>query len=226
MLRVFSWSAAPAALILVMSLPQQELRAADNDTNSLKGTYAFTLTEKCVHQLSFNVPGFNSSFQIVDPLGAETYSGASDGLLVLDGKGGASIQKGRATNIMNAMNRLVVGPGTPITPIPLGFGLGPALPFTCTGSYAVSGGKVTAPLTCNAALTLPNAFNSTGFQSMFVFEGFVPENPDHLLLTDIGDTVQPVTIFFPGNPPPFVKQQRICTRSAIMVRISPEPPKN
>jgi hypothetical protein len=32
--------------------------------------------------------------------------------------------------------------------------------------------------------------------------------------------VQPVTIFFPGNPPPSVHQQRICTRSFTLVRLS------
>ena len=217
MRRVIQWCAALAALILVLYLPWQNGRAQGVD--ELKGRYAFMLTEKCVHQLSFNVPGFNNNFQLVDPAGAETYSGASDGIMVFDGNGGASIEQGRATNIMNAQNRLVQ---PIITPVPLGFGLGPALPFTCTGAYALKAGKITVPLTCNATLSLPNVFNSTGFQSMFSLEGSLPQNRGHLLLTDIGNTVQPVTIFFPGNPPPSVHQQRICTRSVTLVRISPE----
>jgi len=217
MRRVFQWCAALAALILALYLPWQDGRAQDVD--QLRGRYAFTLTEKCVHQLSFNVPGFNSNFQLVDPAGAETYSGASDGIMIFDGNRGASIEQGRATNIMNAQNRLVQ---PIITPAPLGFGLGPALPFTCTGTYTLNAGKITVPLTCNATLSLPNVFNSTGFQSMFSLEGSPPPERGHLLLTEIRNTVQPVNIFFPGNPPPSVHQQRICTRSVTLVRISPE----
>jgi hypothetical protein len=217
MRRVFAFCVAVTALILVALFLDQQGRADDENMDKLKGRYAFTLTEKCVHQLSFNVPGFDSNFNLVDPKGAETYSGASDGLMILDGKGGASIEQGRATNIMNAQNRLIP---PLITPVPLGFGLGPALPFTCTGSYTVKSGKITVPLTCNATLTLPNAFNSTGFQSTFSLEGFLPPHREQLVLTDIGNTVQPVTIFFPGNPPPSVHQQRICTRSFTLVRLS------
>jgi len=211
-----------ALLAITFSLVQQGRAQTDWTENQgkegVKGRYAFTLTEKCVHQLSFNVPGFDSNFQLVDPLGAETYSGASDGLIIFDGKGNASIKEGRATNIMNASNRLLQ---PTITPVPLGFGLGPALPFTCHGTYSVKKGKITVPLTCDAKLELPNVFNSTGFESMFTFEGTVPADNNSLLLTDIGNTVHPVTIFFNTNPQTSVMQQRICTRSAALVRVSP-----
>jgi hypothetical protein len=215
--RIFSWCAALTALILVTCFLAPEARAQNEST--LKARYAFTLTEKCVHQLSFNVPGFDSNFALVDTAGAETYSGASDGFIVFDGSGGVRIEQGRATNIMNAANRLIP---PLITPVPLGFGLGPALPFSCKGTYTLDEGKIRIGLTCDATLTLPNAFNSTGFESTFNLDGWLPQNPDHLVLTDIGNTVQPVTIFFPGNPPPSVHQERICTRSLTSVRVSPK----
>jgi hypothetical protein len=217
MRRVFPCCAALTALVLVTCLLGQEGHA--QNVSTLKGRYAFTLTEKCVHQLSFNVPGFDSDFHLVDPAGAETYSGASDGFMVFDGRGGARIEQGRATNIMNAPNRLTQ---PVITPVPLGFGLGPALSFSCHGTYTLNEGKITVPLTCDATLSLPNAFNSTGFESTFSMEGFLPQNRDHLLLTDIGNTVQPVTIFFPGDPPPSVHQERVCTRSTNLVLVSPQ----
>jgi hypothetical protein len=216
MRHAFRWCAALVAFILITCFLSPVAGAQDD--RPLKGRYAFTLTEKCVHQISFNVPGFDSNFDLVDPKGAETYSGASDGFIVFDGSGGVRIENGRATNIMNAPDRLVP---PLITPVPLGFGLGPALPFTCHGTYTVDERKIKIGLTCDANLTLPNAFNSTGFESTFSLDGWVPQNRDQLVLTDIGNTVQPVTIFFPGNPPPSVHQQRICTRSLSSVRFSP-----
>ena len=75
-----------------------------NSPTSLRGTYAFTLNEKCTHQLGVNTPGFDSNLHLIDPMGAETYSGASNGLMVFDGFGGVTIQQGLATNLMNATN--------------------------------------------------------------------------------------------------------------------------
>ena len=238
MRRVFSFCVAMTGLILMMSLAGQTGLAADNPKQAggangpafLNGQYVFTLTEKCVHQLSANTPGFDSSFHLVDPAGAETYSGASDGFMVFDGNGGASIVSGRATNIMNRESTF----GTPTNPsrliqpvappIPLGFGLGSALPFSCTGNYTIVSSKITVNLTCNATLTLPNVFNATGFQSTFHMEGALPRSqsfpPRQFLLTDIGDTVQPVTIFFATNPVTTAMQQRICTRSTNLVLYS------
>jgi len=221
MRRILWGCAVLGGLILPMSLLGQR-GASANTPAILRGRYVFTLTEKCVHQLGANVPGFDSNFKLVDPAGAETYSGASDGFMVFDGQGGVRVESGRATNIMNAPNRL-----TPplATPVPLGFGLGPALPFTCSGNYTVSQGKISAQLTCDASLKLPNVFNSTGFRSTFSLEGAVPRlglgllTPDHLLLTDIGNTVQPVTIFFATSPVTTAMQQRICTRSTNLVLV-------
>lgn len=231
MRRVFPRYTTWIALMAFMALCEQGINA--QESYRLRGTYAFTLNEKCVHQLSAScakcspatsVPGFDSNLHLVDPKGAETYSGASNGLLVFDGIGGATIQQGLATNIMNAAARLI----QPIaTPIPLGFGLGAALPFTCTGSYTVQSGKgpvttVSVPLTCNATIAMPNALGTSGFQSSFSFQGVLPERSDNTLtLTDIGNTVQPVTIFFPGNPS--LMQQRVCTRSAVLVKVSSDP---
>jgi hypothetical protein len=224
--RVFPWCAGIAVSILGVSLLGQEVLSPHSPL-SLRGTYAFTLGEVCVHQLSVNTPGFNSSLQLIDPKGAETYSGASNGLMVFDGFGGVTIQQGLATNIMNASNRLL----PPLmTPIPLGFGLGAALPFTCTGTYSIQAAKsqgtqttISLPLTCNAVIALPNALSTSGFQSEFTFEGILPQNTANLTLTDIGNTIQPVTIFFPGPPASSVMQQRICTRSATLSLVSPEP---
>ncbi len=230
MRRVFPRYTTWIALIAFMALCEQEGHA--QSWYDLVGTYAFTLTEKCVHQLSAScptckpptsVPGFDSNFKLVDPKGAETYSGASNGLLIFDGNGGASIQQGLATNIMNAPDRLTQ---PIITPIPLGFGLGPALPFTCTGTYTQQSGKgplstVSVPLTCNATIAMPNALGTSGFQSTFTFQGVIPDRADTLTLTDIGNTIQPVTIFFPGNPS--LVQQRVCTRSATLTLLSHEP---
>jgi len=221
MRRVLPQWVALAALILVAVFLGQESSA--ENLNGLKGRYAFTLAEKCVHQLSFNVPGFNANLQLIDPVGAETYSGASDGFMIFDGKGGFSVEQGRATNIMNAENRLLQ---PVITPIPLGFGLGEAIAFTCHGPYTLDAGTISIKATCDATVPLPNVFNATGFESQFILEGFLPQNRDHLVLTDIGkpvspNTAQPVTIFFPGNPPPSVMQQRICTRAVSLVLVSP-----
>ena len=153
------------------------------------------------------------------PLGAISYGGASDGLLVFDGLGGVKLEQGRATNIMN------LGP-TPPTPsiddlllpgmVPLGLGFGPAIPFTCTGNYTVSGGKINLTLTCNATVA-PNPI-AFGFSSTFSMTGWLPQRRDHLLLTDIGSAVQPVTIHL--KPSGTLPSQRICTRSTSLVLVS------
>lgn len=215
---VFSLCAAVAAFSLLMS---QEVRAQDNQ---ISGTYAFTLAETCVQQSLVGTfeghPGFNpTTLQIEDPLGAISYGGASDGLLVFDGKGGASLQQGRATNIMNAPSA-----GAPASDdlllsgaVPLGLGFGAAIPFTCAGNYTVSGGKIAVTLTCNATVA-PNPI-AFGFSSTFNMTGWVPQgNRDHLLLTDIGNMVQPVTIFL--KPSGTLPSQRICTRATSLVLVS------
>lgn len=223
--RVFTASAVAAISVFSLSLWGQSW--APNVSSALRGTYAFTLQEKCVHQIDVNTPGFDSNFNLVDPKGAETYSGASNGLMVFDGFGGVTIQQGLATNIMDASDRI-----TPplITPIPFGFGLGPALPFTCSGTYSIQTSKtagglttISIPLTCNAKIALPNALSTSGFQSTFTFQGIMPQNTSSLVLTDIGNTIQPVTIFFPGPPASSVMQQRVCTRAASLTLVSPEP---
>jgi hypothetical protein len=212
--RLFPVCAALAALSLVASQP---VRAADVD--DVKGTYAFTLAEKCVHQRTFKLPpgnnGFNSNFQITDPMGAMTYGGASDGLMVFDGKGGVSFQAAEATNVMNSVpDFLQTGD------VPLGFGFGPAIPFTCTGSYSVVGGKkidtITLAVTCSA--TVPPNPSVLGFSSTFNMKGPLPQNPSHFVLTDIGNSVQLVTIFL--KPSGTVTQHRVCTRSTTLDRVS------
>ena len=213
MRRVFSWCAALAALILAMS---QQVRAQDQ-TDLLSGTYAFTLAEKCVHQLNANTPGFGTQaggpFAIADT-GAHTYGGASDGIMLFDGNGGVRLELGRATNIMNDAS-MFLGQGK----VPLGFGFGPALPFRCNGKYAVTDGRISVNLTCMA--TVPPNPMVLGFSSTFSMEGFFPlgrGGRSHLLLTDIGNAVQPVTIFLVGGGS--VMQQRVCTRSTTLVFIS------
>jgi hypothetical protein len=218
MRRTLSVCAALVALSLVVS---QQARA--EGASNVKGTYAFTLAEKCVQ---VGDPGFDpTTFKIPNPpnpqfgfTSAITYGGASDGLMVVDGRGGVSIQKGRATNVMNAPEFLT--PGS----IPLGIGFGPAIPFTCVGNYTVVGGEIAANLTCNATISPSNPANAgssnpfTGFQSVFTMEGSVPQNPFHLLLTDIGNTVQKVTIFKQDKS--MIFQNRICTRSTTLDRVS------
>ena len=218
MLRIFSVFATLGALILVVYQP-----ARAGDERNVKGTYGFTLAEKCVQ---VGDPGFDpTTFKIPDPANPQfgfpsaiTYGGASDGLMVFDGRGGVSIQQGRATNVMNAPEFL-----TPEM-IPLGIGFGPAIPFTCVGNYTVSGREIAVNLTCSAAIAADNPANAgstnpfTGFQSVFTMEGFVPQNPFHLLLTDIGNTVQKVTIF--KQDMSTVIQNRICTRSTTLDLVS------
>jgi hypothetical protein len=210
MRRAFSICAAVAASSLFLSHP---VRAQDN-TNFLKGRYGFTLAETCVQQtLGSPVPGFKPDFSIAVAQGAITYGGASDGQLVFDGKGGVTLQDGRATNIMNAPGFLVQGA------VPFGLGFGPSLNFSCVGNYALSGGKVSVNLTCTAAVN-PNVFPPvTGFSSTFNMTGWVPQNPDHLLLTDIGNAIQTVTIL--SGTTPLFTQQRVCTRSTTAVLVSP-----
>jgi hypothetical protein len=187
------------------------------------GTYAFTLSETCVQQSLAGTfmghPGFNpTTLQIIDPLGAISYGGASDGLLVFEPNGVAKLLQGRATNIMNAPSA-----GAPSTDdllltnmVPLGLGFGPAIPFTCTGTYTVSGGKISVALTCNATVA-PNPI-AFGFSSTFNMTGWIPEGDQHhLLLTDIGNAVQPVTIML--KPSGTLASQRICTRSTTLVRV-------
>lgn len=222
---VFPWSVAPTALIVAMSLGQVA-RADDNDNgpNSLKGTYAFTLAETCVQQSLVGTfsghPGFDlKTLQILDPLGAISYGGASDGLVVFDGKGGAQLLQGRATNIMNAPSSIAPPSDDLLLPgsVPLGLGFGAAIPFTCAGNYTVSGGKIGLNLTCNATVA-PNPI-AFGFSSSFNMTGWVPQgNGHHLLLTDIGNAVQPVTIFL--KPSGTLHSQRICTRSTSLVLVS------
>jgi hypothetical protein len=218
MRRIFSVCATLGALSLVVS---QQVRAGDE--RDLKGTYAFTLAESCVQQNSFDPPGFDSNFRIVDPAGAMTYGGASDGLMVFDGRGKVSIQQAAATNIFNAPSFLATGS------IPLGFGFGPALPFTCVGDYTVSGGKIAADFTCTASISPTNPGNPdpnnaiTGFQSVFNMRGFLSQNPSHLVLTDIGDSLQPVTIFVNGgasNGGSNIPATRVCTRATTLDLVS------
>src|SRR5437868_4474299 len=130
MRRIFLVCAALVALSLIVS---QQARA--QGASSVKGTYAFTLAESCVQQNSFSPPGFDTtpppSFKILDPNGAMTYGGASNGEMIFDGKGGVNVINAAATNIFNAS--FFLQPGS----VPLGFGFGPALPFSCTGHYSV-----------------------------------------------------------------------------------------
>jgi hypothetical protein len=238
MCRILLVSATLAALSLAASQP-----VSAGDENSVKGTFAFTLAETCVQQASFPnpgqvVPGFDANFKILDPNGAMTYGGASDGLMVFDGSGRVSIRNAFATNIFNACGPsvpasvLVPNPGPPgwkVAPgctsppflstgsIPLGFGFGPAIPFSCSGPYSVSGAQITVNLTCTAMLK--NTTNITGFTSMFNMKGVLPQNPFHLLLTDLGDQLQPVAIHVSGAPDIMVT--RVCTRSTTLDRVSP-----
>src|SRR5579862_1310278 len=152
------------------------------------------------------------------PLGAISYGGASDGLLVFDGTGGVKLLQGRATNIMNAPSP-VAGPDDDLLlpgAVPLGLGFGAAIPFTCVGNYSVTGGKINLTLTCNATVA-PNPI-AFGFSSTFSMTGWLPQRRDHLLLTDIGSAVQPVTIHL--KPSGTLPSQRICTRSTSLVLVS------
>jgi hypothetical protein len=247
MLRTFSVCATLAALSLIAS---QQVSAGDE--RDLKGTYGFTLAESCVQQgdgPSFTPGmGFDDNLAIIDPFGAMTYGGASAGLIVFDGRGGVSFQQAAATNIFNAPLFLAAPPSSPPSqpgPIPLGFGFGPALPFTCTGTYTVNGGKlatIAVNVTCTASISPSNPGNLpphnasfspnviTGFSSTFNMTGYLPQNPSHLVLTDLGDTgVQPVTLFFNGgqgsslngNGGFNVIAQRVCTRSTTADFVSP-----
>jgi len=177
-----------------------------------------------------------------------TYGGASNGLMVFDGRGGVSFQQAKATNIFNAPLFLAAPPPPPSStpgPIPLGFGFGPALPFTCMGTYNVSGGKIATiavAVTCTAKIDPNNQGNKsphnanfapnvvTGFSSTFNMTGALPQNPFHLILTDLGDTgVQPVTLFFNNGEGSSLNgmkgfnviAQRVCTRSTTADLVSP-----
>lgn len=214
MLRTFSVCATLAALSLVASQQVSAGGAGDGGhVYDLRGTYAFTLAESCVQQNSFDTPGFDpKTFAILDSGGAMTYGGASNGLMVFDGRGKVSIEQAAATNIFNAASFLATGS------VPLGFGFGPALPFTCTGAYTLSGGNITANFTCTATLPTPNPANFTGFQSTFNMTGVFPEDPSHLVLTDLGNTVQPVIIFVQNSPN--LNAQRVCTRATTLNLVS------
>jgi hypothetical protein len=192
----------------------------------LSGTYAFTLAESCVQQSLDGTfshhPGFNpATLQILDSFGAISYGGASDGLLVFDGKGGVKLLQGRATNIMNAPSPAGGPDDDLLLPgmVPLGLGFGAAIPFTCAGNYNVANGKISLTLTCDATVA-PNPI-AFGFSSTFSMTGWVPQgNRDHLTLTDIGNAVQPVTIHLkPAGSAPLASQ-RICTRSTNLVLVS------
>lgn len=234
MRRFYSYCAASASLAFGLFALAQAGHAGQ--LYFLKGRYAFTLAERCVHQLGgapapmdpggFGKDAFGSP-KITDPMGAQTYSGASDGMIIFDGNGNVSLEEGRATNIMNAASYLMTGA------VPAGFGLGTALPFTCNGKYNVTGGtggshhggKIRVdPFVCKASLPQPNAFGALGFDSVFTMDGWLPQDTDHLVLTDIGLAPQPVIIHFPaggGNPAFDLNQQRICTRALSLVYISP-----
>ena len=226
MLRTFSVCATLAALSLVVSQQVSAGGAEDGGhVYDLMGTYAFTLAESCVQQVSLPltdlmgniVPAFGSDFTINDPLGAMTYGGASDGLMVFDGKGNVSIENAEATNIFNADSSYVFPPPAGdhsfLTQgkIPLGFGFGPALPFSCVGTYTVSGGQITIDnLQCTASISSTNPGNLpphntnpnaiiTGFTSIFNMKGVLPQDRSHLLLTDIGNNLQSLTIFINGG---------------------------
>jgi hypothetical protein len=152
--------------------------------------------------------------------------------MVFNVDGSVTLQQGRATNIMNREAVVASMPSTPSRliqpvspPTPLGFGFGPALPFTCTGNYSIASGKITVKLTCRA--TVPPNPQVLGFSSIFQMDGWVPlvdstlpgaASMDHLLLTDIGNTVQPVTIFLVGGGS--VAQERICTRATTLALVS------
>ena len=210
------------AAVAVSGLFVSQAVLADDD--QVSGTYAFTLAEACVQQSLVGTfsgdPGFDPvTLQILDPLGAISYGGASDGLLVFDGKGGVALQQGRATNIMNAPSAGAPAPDDLLLfkAVPLGLGFGAAIPFTCVGNYTVSGGKISVTLTCNATVA-PNPI-AFGFSSTFHMTGWIPKgNRDHLLLTDIGNAVQPVTIFLKSGAT--LPSQRICTRSTSLVLVS------
>jgi hypothetical protein len=217
-MRRFSFCGAVAVSGLFLS------QAASAQNFLVSGTYAFTLAETCVQQSLDGTfsghPGFNTTtLQILDSFGAISYGGASDGLLVFDGIGGVKLLQGRATNIMNAPSP-VAGPDDDLLlpgAVPLGLGFGAAIPFTCAGNYTVSGGKISLTLTCNATVA-PNPI-AFGFSSTFNMTGWLPQgNRDHLLLTDIGNAVQPVTIFL--KPSGTLPSQRICTRSTNLVLVS------
>jgi hypothetical protein len=237
MRRILVACATVGALSLVAS---QQVPASD--VNNVKGTYGFTLAESCVQQNSFAGTGFDDNFRITDPNGAMTYGGASDGLMVFDGRGGVSFQQAAATNIFNSSSFLM-GPNNSISPptpgsIPLGFGFGPALPFTCTGNYSVSGGKmatISLAVTCTATISPSNPGNPidigdgisrvvTGFSSTFNMTGPLPQDPSNLVLTDIGNSVQTVGIFnynlTTGQSLPDLIAHRVCTRSTTTARIS------
>jgi hypothetical protein len=240
--RIVAVCATLGALGLVVS---QEARAGDE--TQVKGTYAVTLAEKCVQQATpGNPPGFDpKTLAITTDAGAITYGGASDGLMVFDGRGRVSFGQPRqpafATNVMNAPSFLVKGA------IPFGIGFGPAIPFTCVGDYKVRRGQnaieqIAVDLTCTATLLPSNPANTdpknivTGFLSTFNMTGFLPnstqgflsQSPSRLLLTDIGDAVQPVTIFvnggsgnsLNGNSGYDVPTYRVCTRSTVLDLIS------
>jgi hypothetical protein len=223
MRHIFSSCAAFAAPALVgfVLITSPSVHAQDN---MLSGTYAFTLAETCVQQSLVGTfsghPGFDpTTLQILDSFGAISYGGASDGLLTFDGKGGVTLSQGRATNIMNAPSSVAPPQDDLLLPgsVPLGLGFGAAIPFTCTGTYNVAAGKISLNLTCNATVA-PNPI-AFGFSSTFNMTGWVPQgNRDHLLLTDIGNAVQPVTIFL--KPSGTLHSQRICTRSTNLVALS------
>lgn len=239
MRRTFWVCATLGALSLVLS---QQVRA--DGVRNLIGTYAFTLAESCVQQVSLPLtdangnilPAFGPDFTINDPLGAMTYGGASDGLMVFDGKGKVSIENAEATNIFNADSSYGDNAFLTTGKIPLGFGFGPALPFSCVGTYTVSGGQITINnLQCTATISPTNPGNLpphnpnypngiiTGFTSTFNLKGVLPQDLSHLLLTDIGNNLQSVTIFVNGGASQGgadVPATRVCTRSTTLGLVS------
>jgi hypothetical protein len=238
---------------LTALIASQQVSAGGNHppgVDDLKGTYAFTLAESCVQQVNFDTPGFDNSFTILDSNGAMTYGGASNGLMVFDGRGKVSFQQAAATNIFNADSSYSALPPPPGSPpgtkpqdhsfltqgkVPLGFGFGPALQFACTGSYTVGTGKLPAislAVTCTASLPktqiMPDTF-ITGFSSTFNMHGILPEDVSHLSLTDLGTPTPPqqgpqsVTIMLQnsaGQSLSPLNAQRVCTRSTTADLVS------
>ncbi len=217
MRRSVSCCATLAALSLVAS---QQVRAGD-DLAQVIGKYAWTMAEGCVQQVSLPLtikgtsPAFASDFTIQDPLGAMTYGGAVEGVFVFDGQGHVSVKDGEATTIHNADSSYGDNAFLTTGKIPLGFGFGPAIPFTCVGPYTVSGGKIDVDLTCTASVSPTNNPGSnpgnlpahnpfypkivTGFTTVIDLKGILPRDLSHLVLTDIGNQLQPITLFINGG---------------------------
>jgi hypothetical protein len=234
-----------SAVLAALSLVAVQQVSAGDDRANVIGTYAWTMAEGCVQQVSLPLtdsmgnilPAFGPDLTINDPLGAMTYGGAVEGVFVFDGQGHVSVEDGEATTIHNADSSY--GDNAYLTPgkIPLGFGFGPPIPFTCDApsTYTVSGRKITVDLICTASISPTNPGNLpahnpfypkivTGFQTEIRLKGILPQNPSRLLLTDLGDWgAQPITLYINGgasNGGADVPASRVCARSAVAERVS------